>query len=289
MAPTSGHVYGQLTKGVGPARSPTQRPYPSTYGVFRYFQSFRQAWEAAGVPVDRSFEPWSEIEDWYLREGIGLISRKAMAADLNRTPDAVHRRLCDLGLHAYQTLKLGWTLHRFERIAGIQRSDLDKYLERGDVPYRRGSKCIYVDPADLLIAGEIDWQNPPAEIERDVRRSIAERLVKILRGEDWRLGRPYQVQRIRRTQRVYKWRDVPSGLPPEHVAVGDRVRCVGRIPQKEFILGRVGIVHLIYFRRQGLGGPHWMARVEFKRERQREGWAPRLIYGLPVETVEREK
>jgi hypothetical protein len=78
--------------------------------VLRYFATFRAAWAAAGVEVGRSEEAWTALEDWYLREGAGLISRAELARDLRRTPDAVHRRLYDLGLHSYQ--RWGWTLHR---------------------------------------------------------------------------------------------------------------------------------------------------------------------------------
>lgn len=117
-----------------------RRRYPSLYAVLRHFETFRQAWAAAGIEVGRRQESWSELEDWYLREGVGLIPRSELARDLNRTSDAVHRRLYDLGLHSYH--RWGWTLHRLERVAQVPRHRLQKYLDRGDLPYLRGSKCV---------------------------------------------------------------------------------------------------------------------------------------------------
>lgn len=148
---------------------------------------------------DRRQESWSELEDWYLREGVGLIPRSELARDLNRTPDAVHRRLYDLGLHSYQ--RWGWTLHHVERVAQVPRHRLQTYLERGDLPYLRGSKCVYIDPGDLLIVNEIDWKNPAAELEEAVLQAWRERLVQVLAGRDWRVGRPFRAQPIVRSDR----------------------------------------------------------------------------------------
>jgi len=180
VAPTSTEDWHQLAgrhgcRGGGPG---TRRPYPSLYGVLRHFDTFRQAWAAAGIDVGRRQESWSELEDWYLREGMGLIPRTELARDLHRTPDAIHRRLYDLGLHSYQ--RWGWTLHHVERVAQIPRHRLQTYIEQGELPYLRGSKCVYIDPGDLLVVQEIDWQHPPAELEEAVLQAWRERLVKLL-------------------------------------------------------------------------------------------------------------
>jgi hypothetical protein len=164
LAPTSTEEWHQITRlhGQRGGGHGGRRRYPSLYAVLRHFDTFRQAWAAAGIDVGRRQESWRELEDWYLREGLGLIPRTELARDLNRTPDAIHRRLYDLGLHSYQ--RWGWTLHRVERVAQVPRHRLQTYLERGDLPYLRGSKCVYVDPADLVVVEEIDWQNPPREL-----------------------------------------------------------------------------------------------------------------------------
>lgn len=50
------------------------------------FETFRQAWAASGVDVGRSQESWSELEDWYLREGAGMISRNELGASCTAQP-----------------------------------------------------------------------------------------------------------------------------------------------------------------------------------------------------------
>jgi hypothetical protein len=169
LAPTSTEEWHRLTghRGARGGGSGTRRRYPSFSGVLRYFATFRQAWTAAGIDTGRAMESWSELEDWYLREGAGLIPRAELARDLQRTPDAVHRRLYDLGIHAYQ--RWGWTLHRVERVAQVPRHVLQTYLDRGDLPYLRGCKVVFVDPGDLVVVREIDWDNPPAELEEAAR------------------------------------------------------------------------------------------------------------------------
>lgn len=178
-APTSTETWNELTRGVG-GRAPQDRPYPSFYGVLRYFRSFPEAWAAAGVDVGRREQEWTPIEDWYLREGAGFLTRKELAADLKRTPEAVHRRLYDLGLHSYQLH--GWTLNRIAAVTGVPDHTLRGYLMRGAIPFRRGTKCFYVDPGDLVEVAEIDWTRAPADFERDVRRSLIGRLVTLLEG-----------------------------------------------------------------------------------------------------------
>lgn len=284
LAPTATHEWHEATKGQ--PRDPTRRRYPSFYGVLRWYETFRQAWAAAGIHTNRDWEEWTPIEDWYLREGAGLLSRKELAADLNRTPDAVHRRLYDLGLHSYQ-VRWGWTLHHLERVAGVPRHLMDKYLERGEVAFLRGSKCIYVDPADLLVIDEIDWAAPPIELERDVRRALVGRLVNILAGQEPRAGSLFHRHRQRTTDRVYAWRLAKPTPRPTHVAAGDRVRCTTVVPGKERALGREGVVHTLFWRAQG--SPAWVVRVEFKSQRAGPHRADRTTLTLPAESVQRAR
>jgi excisionase family DNA binding protein len=178
-APTSTEEWQRLTKGIG-GRAPQDRPFPSFYGVLRYFRTFPEAWTAAGVDVGRFEQEWTPLEDWYLREGAGFLTRKELAADLQRTPEAVHRRLYDLGLHSYQLH--GWTLNRIHEATGVPDYTLRAYLMRGLVPFRRGTKCFYVDPGDLVDVPEIDWSAAPAELERAARRSLIGRIVTLLEG-----------------------------------------------------------------------------------------------------------
>jgi hypothetical protein len=274
--------HGQLGGGHGGRRS-----YPSLYAVLRHFETFRQAWAAAGINVGRRQESWSELEDWYLREAIGLLSRSEIARDLNRTPEAIHRRLYDLGLHSYQ--RWGWTLHRVERIAQVPRHRLQTYLERGDLPYLRGSKCVYVDPADLLVITEIDWQNPPPELEEAVLQAWRGRLVKVLAGRDWRAERPFRAHPVLRTDRRWSPRLIRPGAKPIEVAPGDWVEVVAPVERRPYCLGRLGRVHLVFWSVNRVGRssarsapePQWMARVEFTSQHARS-LGPRVTYTLPL-------
>jgi hypothetical protein len=267
-----------------------RRPYPSLYAVLRHFDTFRQAWAAAGIDVGRRQESWSELEDWYLREGVGLISRSELARDLNRTPDAVHRRLYDLGLHSYQ--RWGWMLHHVERVAQVPRHRLHTYLERGDLPYLRGTKCVYVDPGDLIVVDEIDWQDPPPELEEAARQAWRERLVKVLAGQDWRLGRPFRAQPVVRSDRRWSPRLIRPGAKPVQVEPGDWVEVVGPLRRRTHCIGRRGRVHLVFWSTnrtqqnpaRSRPEPQWMARVEFPRQRRR-GLEPRVTYTLPLASL----
>jgi hypothetical protein len=269
-----------------------RRPYPWPYGVLRYFETFRQARAAAGIEVGRRQESWSELEDWYLREGAGPLSRVELARDLQRTPDAVHCRLYDLGLHTNQ--RWGWTLHRAERVAQVPRHRLQKYLDRGDLPYMCGSKCVYVDPADLIVVDEIDWLNPPAELKEAALQAWRERLVKVLAGHDWRAGRPFRPQPVVRTDRRWSPRLLRAGPKPVEISAGDRVEVVQPVPQRPQCLGRKGRVHLVFWcvnsqvRNSARSSPEaqWMARVEFA-SRHGRSLGPRVTYTLPLECLRR--
>jgi hypothetical protein len=267
-----------------------RRAYPSFYAVLRHFETFRQAWAATGVDVGRRQEAWSELEDWYLREGVGLISCAELARDLNRTSDAVHRRLYDLGLHSYQ--RWGWTLHHVERVAQVPRHRLQTYLDRGDLPCMRGSKCVYVDPGDLLVVNEIDWQNPPPELAESALQAWRLRLVSVLAGQDWRIGRPFRAQPVVRTDRRWGPRLLQPGPKPVAISAGNRVEVIDPVPQRPQCLGREGRVHLVFWstNRQvrnsarSSANPQWMARVEFTRLHACSR-GPRVTYTLPLECL----
>lgn len=279
QAPTATHDWQAATRGG--ARSPHLRRYPSFYGVLRYFRTFREAWAAVGVETDRNHLPWTPVEDWYLREGVGILTRNELAADLKRRPLAVKTRLRELGIHTYEAK--GWSLNRVERTLQVPSHYLRAYLERGELPYFRGSKCIYVDPADLLVLRMVDWSVPPPSLEQAIRRSLVERLVKVLAGQDWRAGRLYQAQRERKTDRNYQWRVVEPGVPPQHIRAGSRVRCTERVPGKGAAFGREGLVQLVYWRHHG--ERCWMAKVDFPREKGRRIHGERVKYTLPISAL----
>ena len=291
-APTSTEDWHRLTgmHGQHGGGHGGRRPYPSLYAVLRHFESFRQAWAAAGIDVGRRQESWSELEDWYLCEGAGLIPRTELARDLNRTSDAVHRRLYDLGIHSYE--RWGWTLHRVERVAQVPRHRLQTYLDRGDLPCLRGSKCLYVDPGDLIVVSEIDWQDPPPELAEAALLAWRERLVNLLAGHDWRAGRPFRTQPVVRSDRRWGPRLVRPGPKPVQVAAGDWVEIVGPVPRRPHCVGRKGRVHLLFWSvnrgvrnsARSAAEPQWMARVEFS-SRHNRSLGPRVTYTLPLTCV----
>ena len=289
VAPTSTEEWRRLTTRHGNrgGGAGTRRPYPSFYAILRHFETFRQAWAAVGIEVGRLQESWSEIEDWYLREGVGLISRAELARDLRRTPDAVHRRLYDLGLHSYR--RWGWTLHHVERIAQVPRHRLQTYIERGDLPYYRGSKCVYVDPADLIVVREIDWEHPPTELAEAALHAWRARLVKVLAGLDWRVGRPHHAQPITSSDRRWSPRLISPAPRPIDIVAGDSVEVAAPVPGRPHCLGRAGRVHLVFWSTnrnwnnpaRTTPGPQWMARVEFASQHARS-LGPRVTYTLPL-------
>lgn len=271
FAPISTEAYLNHTQFTGSSNSGVGNPYPSSYGVLKYFSSFREAWAAAGIETDRAYEAWSPEEDWFLTEGAGVFSRKELAEALGRTPNAIHRRLYDLGVHTYKAR--GWTFHRVMRVAQVPDYIIRRYADRGNLPYFRGSKCIYLDPADLLVVKEIDWSRPPEELAEAVRRSLMTRLVKILSGQDWRAGRPYQPHQKRTTSRRWDRRAKDSVPKPVEINAGNWVQVTQAVPSRPGIEGRIGYVHVVYWsgNKQKAGSareaaePCWLARVEFKR------------------------
>ena len=176
-APTSYTEWRLATACRGKAM---RRRYPSATGIAQFWPNMRAAWVAVGVLIDRSHLPWTELEDWYLREAAGIILRAEIARDLRRSPQAIHRRLFDLGLNSYQIH--GWALHRIERAARLPMGYLKSRMCRGKltIPARRGSKSWIVDPADLVDLRAIDWTRVSFELEAATRRSLARRLVCVL-------------------------------------------------------------------------------------------------------------
>ncbi|HMX29109.1 MAG TPA: hypothetical protein PKC13_26220, partial [Blastocatellia bacterium] len=181
--------------------------------------------------------------------------------------------------------------HRVMRVTQVPDHILRKYADRGDLPYLRGSKCIYVDPADLLIIEEIDWEHPPAELAEAVRHSLMTRLVKILSKQDWRAGRPYQPHPKRTTNRRWS-RRVNSAMPkPVEIIAGDWVRVRQKVPSRPGVKGLIGRVHVVYWsgNRQKAGTARkaaeacWMARVEFKKDAA----GKRLNCTLPLAVLEK--
>lgn len=287
VAPTSSEEWNDLTANTGVPL--LKRPYPSFASVLGVFPSFREAWAELGVDVGRYEMAWSEAEDWYLREGAGIISRIELAADLQRTADAVHRRMYDLGLHSYR--QWGWTLNRLERVSQFHRHVFERYMDWGDLPYFRGSKCLYVDPADLVVVAELDLEHLPQELEEAMRYSLRRRLVQVLAGQDWRRTSIYQPHRTvaHRYAKGRKRGSPQKPTPrPSGIEKGDYVRVAVNVPSRPQLIDRIGLVHFVYWASARSGNSirtssigDWMARVEFKSQHNRSK-GPRVRYSVPL-------
>lgn len=295
FAPTSTEDWHRLVKGTGGNHSGVGNPYPSFNVVLKYFSTFRAAWTAAGIRVNRDWEPWTVEEDAFIREGAGILTRDELAEALDRTPNAVHRRLYDMGVNTRNSR--GWNFHRVMKVTGCPDYILRRYANRGDLPYFRGTRLLYVDPADLLVVKEIDWSGPPPELAEAVRKSLMDRLVKILSGGDWRVGRIYQPHKDNTTDKKHQKRNPPPATPkPIEIVAGDKVKLVKnaakRLPNASGLARRTGLVHVVYWsaygsqsnhRRGRADGGAWVARVEFKGDRGKN--LPRLQRTLPLEAL----
>jgi hypothetical protein len=257
------------------------RDFPSFYAVLRWFPTFRAAWTAAGVVVDRSHEEWTEIEEWYLRESIGILSRKQIAEDLRRSADAVHRRLYDLG---YNTRNhWGWTTNRAALALSLHDSVLRIHIKRGNLPCFLGNWFIYVDPADLIGLEGIDWRRASKDIKVAARKSLMHRAVKILAGIDWRAESIYRLHpnyRLRPAQRPF-----PNPTPkPIDIRIGNRVEVVDTLSGRDVAIGRRGKVLSVEYRAASRTGVVcWRARVEFKKQRPHGNPTPTVTYSIPLQ------
>lgn len=291
--PLSTEDFHALVKGTGLG---PRRRYPSFFAVLKFWPTFRQAWEAAGIQVNRAEEAYSPTENWYIREAMGILTRDEIAADLKRTPDAVHRHIYDMGWTTWDAH--GWSINRLERVSGLSAHTFRRYAAWGDLPFFKGTKVVYVDPGDLTVVDELDFDHLPRELEEAMLVSLRARLVKVLAGLDWRRGRLHTSQpsvtgRYRRGSRhlfALKPAERPNDIQP-----GQWVEPVVDNPDRPGVLGRVGLVHLVYpanakysYVRSGGAAALWMARVEFKSLRgHHKGRQPRVTYSLPLETLRR--
>ena len=159
--------------------------------MLRHFPSFRAAWEAVGVQLDDAhWAPWTADDDHYLVTQLGVEPTASIAVNLRRGEAAVRTRARKLGLCV--GLAHGWPLLRVARAARISELILRGYVNRGALPVFKGAKMVYVDPGDLVVVDQLDWQHPPAQLESAVLDSLRWRLVQILAGRYWRTSRPHR-------------------------------------------------------------------------------------------------
>jgi hypothetical protein len=167
-----------------------QHRFPTAYAVLRHFPNFRAAWTAAGIELaDARWAPWTAEHDQYVLTHLGVQPTITIAAELGRGEPAVRARARKLGVRV-GTVR-GWPIQRLARTAEISEYLLRAYIRRGELPAFKGAKHVYIDLADLLAVGGIDWRHAPAELELAVLHSLRLRLVRLLAH---RLAGPRQTE-----------------------------------------------------------------------------------------------
>jgi hypothetical protein len=175
VAPSSSAEWGRRTAGGGNAPG---RPYPGFQTILREFGSFVQAWDAAGVAVLRNWEAWRPEDDWYLREAAGILTRVEIARDVRRTPEAVHRRLYDLGIDSRHNH--GWSGEQIRKAAGIAKYTLQRYMLRKRIDWIVGTRSFFYQPEQLTVIEEIDWEQADPALVHAVKRGHVRRIVDAL-------------------------------------------------------------------------------------------------------------
>lgn len=275
--------------------------YPSFATVLLHFKSFREAWRAAGFDVDRGFEEWSPAEDWFILESVGVLHRDEVAELIGRTGPAIKRRLYDLGdIRSYN--RWGITLARAAELMDLSYSLVKKYLDYGIIPYFKGVKLFYLNPADLLKIEEFDWSSKvDPELEQLIRAAVAQRICKMILFRDkWREHEVYKFQktkerfsgRIKNPRKSVFMKDYPA--PPNGLDVGDWVKTTGPVRSMQTEVGkRFGVVKNIYFswqrvkRYDGTKRSAWVAMVDFPKIRTITGEKDRRVhYTIPLDYLE---
>lgn len=294
-APTNDDWWHRLTQFTahapgGRSNQGSKRPFPSWGSLAKFWHGMRDFWlevaathPALDIKLDKGDMPWSPLEEWFITETVGLIPRDEVVrllteSGMGRTGPAIKRRLYELGVNSYN--RWGWTILHVERVLGVSQATVRKYLAHGELPYFRGAKCVYLDPADLLIVKEYDWTKPqhPPELEDAVRKSLARRLCYALLRFDWRKYAYHQPRAEHEyfTGRV-KLRSIPK-LPtepqPTHIKVDDAVQIVGEFRFKAIgAKDRVGRVRSIFWSPQRMRATQksparpacWVANVELPK------------------------
>jgi hypothetical protein len=284
-APVTSILWAQVASNRDRRRQTWRRRFPSSYGVLRYFPSFRAAWEAAGVQLtNRRQAPWTSTEDWYVTEAIGVLPTATIALDLGRSESAIYRRIRHL--HRHITDAWGWPLQRVVKMTGVSEHTLRGYIRRGELPVFKGAKCVYIDPGDLPVVGEIDWTQPRPDLDSAVLSSLRGRLVRVLAARNSRrmgLDRGVPASNTSACRRV---QDAPRPSCPFWITPGLQVSVSGPTPAMPQRTVRIGVVERIYWSGARQEGPaQWRARVVFPRV-YRKALGATVTYCLPASALQ---
>lgn len=291
----------------------SNRPYPSTGPLKNCWKGTRDFWTAVAaaypklnILLDKGDAPWSPLEEWFIAETVGLISRAEVArlmaeSGLGRTEAAIKRRLYEMGINTYN--RWGWTVHHLSTVIGVSDAVIGNYIDHGRLPFFQGNNCLYIEPADFFIIQEYNWskKHHPRELEEAVRKSLMQRLCFILLRLEWRKFSYHQIQARREffTGQVKKarTRTGPTSEPkPDHVHIGDWVAITGAWARMPGAKGRIGSVKNIVWtpQRSRATQKHparpacWVVVIEFKKMKAHgRPEYPRVRYNVPASAVEK--
>lgn len=280
--------------------------FPSSYAIFRYFDTLRQYWTACGFVVDRSHEDWSDEELWFIKESVGILPRTEVARITRRSVPAIKRKLYDLGklkLYNHGTnsyTRWGWTISHAAKMLGVKNHILMRYVDHGLLPIMKGCKCLYVDPADLMVVREYNWakRRHKRELDKAVRHSLIQRACYALLRYDWRPHSMYQPQpKVVDSKHSLKATKHVSAPPrpekPTHIRAGDEVRIAGDTQlARSLATNRAGRVKSIIWsnaRCKRTPSPRmgcWSARVQFEKLKRHGSARKTVCYNVPVSALE---
>jgi hypothetical protein len=273
--------------------------YPSANTILRHFATLREAWEAAGFEVNHSNLEWKPIEDWFIIESCGILPREEVAQMLKRSAPAVKRRLYDLGRFTAKT-RWGITLSGAAHLLGVAEGIVRRYLDHGVIPFFRGYKLIYLNPADLTKIEEVNWNDIHPDAESLIWKALVLRALKIIKYRDaWR---DHEIYKFLPKESLYKSRiknrrvpvSLKAPLPerPNDLAPGDWIKMAET--NALGLAGRYGKVLAVHYspqvcnRRDGSYRACWLARVEFPRlRRTKVAHDDRIRYTLPLDCLKR--
>lgn len=288
----------------------SKRPYPSTGPLKNYWKGMRDFWTAVaaahpelGMVLDRGDAAWTNLEEWFITETVGLLPRSEVAllmseSGLGRTEPAIRRRLYELGINSYN--RWGWTVNHLARVIGVSGPVIEKYMDHGLLPFFQGNRCLYIEPADFLVIQEYDWskRRQPRELEEAVRESLMQRLCYALLRFEWRKFSYHKIQPRRQffTGRIKNPRtaSAPNEPRPGHIRVGDWIAIIGEWARQPGAKGRIGQIKNLTWSPQQRSATQkhparpacWIVTVEFRKLKAHgRPEYPRVRYNVPAASV----
>ena len=159
-------------------------------------------------------------------KAVGLISRTELARDLQSDPRRGPPAPVRPGAPLLPALGLDAPPRR-TRGTGPPTSPPDiPRSRRPSVSSADPNACTSIPPTCSSSTRSIGRTRQPNSRKRRLQ-AWRERLVKVLAGHDWRIGRPFRAQPVVRSDRRWGPRLLQPGPKPVEISAGDRVEVVG--------------------------------------------------------------